>query len=66
MIWLELGMYDIIDMVDVNGDMGGIENMDGGVEDIQMEWQIQTEARMENNGIKDMAYVLKQGVVTNY
>ena len=66
MIWLELGMYDIIDMVDVNGDMGGIENMDGGVEDIQMEWQIQTEARMENNGIKDMTYVLKQGVVTNY
>ena len=66
MIWLELGMYDIIDMVDVNGDMGGIENMDGGVEDIQMEWQIQTEARMENNGIKDMAYVSKQGVVTNY
>lgn len=59
-------MYDIIDMVDVNGDMGGIENMDGGVEDIQMEWQIQTEARMENNGIKDMTYVLKQGVVTNY
>lgn len=59
-------MYDIIDMVDVNGDMGGIENMDGGVEDIQMEWQIQTEARMENNGIKDMAYVSKQGVVTNY
>lgn len=59
-------MYDITDMVDVNGDMGGIENMDGGVEDIQMEWQIQTEARMENNGIKDMAYVLKQGVVTNY
>ena len=66
MIWLELGMYDIIDMVDVNGDMGGIENMDGGVEDIQMEWQIQTEAKMENNGIKDMAYVSKQGVVTNY
>ena len=59
-------MYDITDMVDVNGDMGGIENMDGGVEDIQMEWQIQTEARMENNGIKDMAYVSKQGVVTNY
>lgn len=59
-------MYDIIDMVDVNGDMGGIENMDGGVEDIQMEWQIQTEAKMENNGIKDMAYVSKQGVVTNY
>lgn len=56
-------MYDIID---VNGDMGGIENMAGGVGDIQMEWQIQTGARVEDNGIKDMAYVLKQGVVTNY
>ena len=63
MTWLELGMYDIID---VNGDMGGIENMAGGVGDIQMEWQIQTGARVEDNGIKDMAYVLKQGVVTNY